>query len=76
MQVNQTVPFAVSVVAKVLAAPRNLLTVVNNRKDFNKQTGSGSHKFAVCVKPLHFDYNRVSVVCFGFSGFHHTDFCA
>lgn len=65
MQVNQTVPFAVSIVAKVLAPPHNLLTVINNRNDaiINQQSyGKGNYKFAVCVKPLHFEYNRVSII--------------
>ncbi|XP_018565860.1 uncharacterized protein LOC108906905 isoform X2 [Anoplophora glabripennis] len=50
---NRTVPAAVSVVARVRDHPANLLAVINN---FNESIPA--NRFAVCVKPLHFDYNR------------------
>ncbi|KAJ8974724.1 hypothetical protein NQ317_000390 [Molorchus minor] len=50
---NRTVPSAVSIVARVKDSPSNLLAVINN---YNETTPT--NKFAVCVKPLHFDYNR------------------
>lgn len=59
---NMTIPKAVSVVAKPKDLPSNVLSVINN---FNESTADKSTssstigKFAVCVKPLHFDYNKV-----------------
>jgi hypothetical protein len=55
---NQSVPASVSVVSKIKSSPTNLLTVINNYND----SGKPSNRFAVCIKPLHFDYNRVSGV--------------
>ncbi|KAJ8928169.1 hypothetical protein NQ314_019291 [Rhamnusium bicolor] len=52
---NKTVPSAVSIVARVKDPPANLLAVINN---YNESIPV--NKFGVCVKPLHFDYNRVS----------------
>ncbi|KAJ8923192.1 hypothetical protein NQ315_001746, partial [Exocentrus adspersus] len=49
---NRTVPAAVSVVARVRDPPGNLLAVINNYNE------SIPRRFGVCVKPLHFDYNR------------------
>ncbi|KAJ3625269.1 hypothetical protein MTP99_018827 [Tenebrio molitor] len=51
---NQSVPASVSVVSKIKSSPTNLLTVINNYND----SGKPSNRFAVCIKPLHFDYNR------------------
>lgn len=67
---NMTVPKAVSVVAKPKDLPSNVLSVINN---FNESTSDKSTspstigKFAVCVKPLHFDYNKVVTTLWKFS---------
>ncbi|KAL3272977.1 hypothetical protein HHI36_014434 [Cryptolaemus montrouzieri] len=50
---NQTVPQYVSVVTKKNSIPTNLLEITNQ---FNGTRSS--KKFAICVKPLHFNYNR------------------
>nr|XP_023024276.1 uncharacterized protein LOC111512394 [Leptinotarsa decemlineata] len=52
---NKTVPTAVSIVARVKDPPSNLLAVINN---YNETVTTPQNKFGVCVKPLHFDYNR------------------
>ncbi|XP_017785039.1 PREDICTED: uncharacterized protein LOC108568453 [Nicrophorus vespilloides] len=56
LQRNQSIPSAVSIVAKVKLAPANLLHVNNNFNESRPKVVE--QKFAVCVKPLHFDYNR------------------
>lgn len=50
---NQTMPRYVSVIARRGAAATNLLEVMNNY-NYTKPP----RRFAVCVKPLHFNYNR------------------
>ncbi|XP_056644663.1 beta-1,4-galactosyltransferase galt-1 [Diorhabda sublineata] len=66
---NKTVPAAVSVVARPRDPPINLLAVINNHNETssmpswingggNGATGPSQYKFGVCVKPLHFEYNR------------------
>lgn len=55
LQPNFSIPYAVSIVSRVRYPPSNLLVVVNNYNETKS-----NNKFAVCVKPLHFDYNRVS----------------
>ncbi|KAL1494409.1 hypothetical protein ABEB36_010012 [Hypothenemus hampei] len=58
LKANMSVPVAVSVVAKLNSAPSNMLSVINNF-DPNWQSNTNTiGKFAVCVKPLHFDYNK------------------
>ncbi|XP_012283915.1 beta-1,4-galactosyltransferase galt-1 isoform X2 [Orussus abietinus] len=52
---RERVPRAVSVVARLKAAPANRL-LVRNRPEFRPKT---RQPLAVCVKPLHYDYNRV-----------------
>ncbi|XP_074039816.1 beta-1,4-galactosyltransferase galt-1 isoform X2 [Leptinotarsa decemlineata] len=56
---NKTVPTAVSIVARVKDPPSNLLAVINN---YNETVTTPQNKFGVCVKPLHFDYNRAMQV--------------
>lgn len=56
LNVNQTAPTAISVVARLLYPPANLLAVVDNYNDTKP-----INKFAVCIKPLHYDYNRVGL---------------
>ncbi|XP_034941588.1 uncharacterized protein [Chelonus insularis] len=48
-------PEAVSVVAKLRTLPTNRIFIQNRPKD--RPTSRG--KLAICVKPLHYDYNRV-----------------
>ncbi|XP_072390060.1 uncharacterized protein [Diabrotica undecimpunctata] len=66
---NKTIPVAVSVVARIRDPPANLLAVINNHNETSGAVGMGStggggaglsspYKFGVCVKPLHFEYNR------------------
>uniref|UniRef100_A0A6P7FPK6 Glycosyltransferase family 92 protein n=2 Tax=Diabrotica virgifera virgifera TaxID=50390 RepID=A0A6P7FPK6_DIAVI len=65
---NKTIPVAVSVVARIRDPPANLLAVINNHNETSGAVGVGSsgggaglsspYKFGVCVKPLHFEYNR------------------
>ncbi|KAK9736396.1 Glycosyltransferase family 92 [Popillia japonica] len=50
---DQIVPTAVSVVAKVKQAPSNILSVINNYNETKPAS-----KMGVCVKALHFDYNK------------------
>ncbi|GJQ81775.1 hypothetical protein Trydic_g320 [Trypoxylus dichotomus] len=50
---DQIVPTAVSVVAKVRQTPSNILAVVNNLNETKPAS-----KMGVCVKALHFDYNK------------------
>ncbi|CAH0563496.1 unnamed protein product [Brassicogethes aeneus] len=52
---NQSAPYSVSIVFKVKDPPSNLLKVIDN---FNETLQRANSNFAVCVKPLHFDYNR------------------
>ncbi|XP_031355186.1 uncharacterized protein LOC116179532 [Photinus pyralis] len=52
LQANQTAPFAVSVVVRLLSPPANLLTVNDNYNDTK-----ATNKFGVCIKPLHYEYN-------------------
>ncbi|CAG9773807.1 unnamed protein product [Ceutorhynchus assimilis] len=54
LRTNMSIPTHVSVVAKLKEPPSNMLIVINN---FN-ETVKPIEKFAVCVKPLHFDYNK------------------
>lgn len=64
---NKTVPVAVSIVARLRDPPVNLLAVINNHNETSSQpswmngggnSGTVPYKFGVCVKPLHFEYNR------------------
>ena len=57
LQPNQTVPTAVSVVARLRTRPHNMLAVRNLDP---KAHSLDPNSLAVCVKPLHFSYNRVS----------------
>ncbi|XP_045478105.1 beta-1,4-galactosyltransferase galt-1 [Harmonia axyridis] len=50
---NQTAPNFVSVVVRKNSMPTNLLEVTDNYNETKTVK-----KFAVCVKPLHFSYNR------------------
>lgn len=50
-----SIPEAVSVVAKLRATPTNRILVLNRPEDRFKDR----EPLAVCVKPLHYDYNRV-----------------
>ncbi|ERL96193.1 hypothetical protein D910_01374 [Dendroctonus ponderosae] len=58
LRANLTVPVAVSVVAGLKDPPSNMLTVINNFNETAGKTSSTIGKFAVCVKPLHFNYNK------------------
>nr|CAH7759575.1 unnamed protein product [Callosobruchus chinensis] len=51
-----TIPSTVSVVAHPRDPPGNLLVVHNGNNETH--TPPPGYKFGVCVKPLHFDYNR------------------
>lgn len=54
---KKTVPSSVSIVAHPKDPPTNLMMVINN---FNDTSGTVvQNRFGICVKPLHFDYNRV-----------------
>lgn len=48
---------------KQLVPPSTQLLLNNNNNNFIPATNM---KFAVCIKPLHFDYNRVSEYIFLF----------
>ncbi|KAK3928508.1 Beta-1,4-galactosyltransferase galt-1 [Frankliniella fusca] len=54
---NQTVPQSVSVVARLRVRPHNMLAV----RQLERPAGAPAldpNSLAVCVKPLHFNYNR------------------
>lgn len=61
---NKTIPAAVSIVARTRDPPANLLAVINNHNETALGmasagvSGPAQYKFGVCVKPLHFEYNR------------------
>lgn len=69
---NKTIPAAVSIVARTRDPPANLLAVINNHNETALGmasagvSGPAQYKFGVCVKPLHFEYNRVSYTQFEF----------
>lgn len=52
---SDKVPETVSVVARLKAAPTNRILVQNRPENRSKD----KELLAVCVKPLHYDYNRV-----------------
>ncbi|XP_076170321.1 uncharacterized protein LOC143148178 isoform X2 [Ptiloglossa arizonensis] len=52
---NDKVPETVSVVARLKATPTNRILVQNRPESRSKE----KELLAVCVKPLHYDYNRV-----------------
>ncbi|KFB42425.1 AGAP010096-PA-like protein [Anopheles sinensis] len=55
------IPYAVSVVSKIRAAPGNVLMLRNtdNDPDFTNRTFSNiPNSIGVCVKPLHFNYDQ------------------
>lgn len=52
---SDSVPETVSVVARLKAAPTNRILVQNRPQNRSKD----KELLAVCVKPLHYDYNRV-----------------
>ncbi|XP_058790320.1 uncharacterized protein LOC131663739 isoform X2 [Phymastichus coffea] len=54
-QVSDRVPQSVSIVARLRTPPTNRLLVRNRPVDRPKER----RPLAVCVKPLHYDYNRV-----------------
>lgn len=56
---NQTVPQAVSVVARLRVRPHNMLVVRELDRPADMPPPD-PNSLAVCVKPLHFSYNRVS----------------
>ncbi|KAF7267066.1 uncharacterized protein LOC143202028 [Rhynchophorus ferrugineus] len=62
LRANLTVPTAVSVVAKLKDSPTNMLHVINNINESNWKSNTLNNppigRFGVCVKPLHFDYNK------------------
>lgn len=61
---NLTVPSSVSIVPRLRHPPSNLLWVHNPDKDpeiVNKTIPSEA--LAVCVKPLHYNYNKVKSIC-------------
>lgn len=61
--VGPEVPFAVSIVSKMFSPPGNILLVRNTDQDpdFVNQTITNiPNKIAICVKPIHFNYNQVS----------------
>ncbi|XP_030758762.1 beta-1,4-galactosyltransferase galt-1 [Sitophilus oryzae] len=62
LRANLSVPVAVSVVAKLKDPPTNMLNVINNLNESNWKAPSMNSapigRFGVCVKPLHFDYNK------------------
>ncbi|XP_060521454.1 beta-1,4-galactosyltransferase galt-1 [Cylas formicarius] len=57
---NLSVPLSVSIVARLKDPPSNMITVINNYNETWKSVGLDKRnwKFAVCVKPLHFNYNK------------------
>ena len=55
------VPETVSVVARLKASPTNRILVQNRPETRTKD----KELLAVCVKPLHYDYNRVSFTLLG-----------
>ncbi|XP_011503517.1 PREDICTED: uncharacterized protein LOC105366691 isoform X2 [Ceratosolen solmsi marchali] len=52
---TEQIPEAVSIVARLRASPTNRIVVQNRPVDRPKHRQS----LAVCIKPLHYDYNRV-----------------
>lgn len=52
---EERVPETVSVVARLKAPPTNRILVQNRPEGRAKE----KQLLAVCVKPLHYDYNRV-----------------
>ncbi|XP_066263033.1 beta-1,4-galactosyltransferase galt-1 [Euwallacea similis] len=58
LKLNMSVPTAVSVVARLKDVPTNVLNVINNFNESTLIKPSFIGKFGVCVKPLHFDYNK------------------
>ncbi|XP_022917015.1 uncharacterized protein [Onthophagus taurus] len=57
---DHQIPSAVSIVSRIWNSPSNLLTVMNNRNDTHRTgtTTNGGITLNVCVKPLHFEYNK------------------
>lgn len=60
---NMSIPTTVSVVARLKDSPANMLSVINNfNESIWKQSSIYNNaplgKFGVCVKPLHFEYNK------------------
>lgn len=58
------VPYSVSIVSKLKSPPGNILLLRNTDqdRDFNNRSVANiPNKIAVCVKPLHFDYDNVSL---------------
>ncbi|XP_066140075.1 beta-1,4-galactosyltransferase galt-1 [Euwallacea fornicatus] len=58
LKLNMSVPTAVSVVARLKDVPTNVLNVINNFNESTLMKPRFIGKFGVCVKPLHFDYNK------------------
>lgn len=59
------VPYAVSVISKIRSPPGNILLVRNTDEDVDlintTYINNIPDKIGVCVKPLHFDYDSVSL---------------
>lgn len=58
------VPYSVSIVSKLKSPPGNILLLRNTDQDpdfNNRSVANIPDKIAVCVKPLHFDYDNVSI---------------
>lgn len=58
------VPYSVSIVSKLKSPPGNILLLRNTDQDhdfMNRSVMNIPNKIAVCVKPLHFDYDNVSI---------------
>nr|XP_022916226.1 uncharacterized protein LOC111426103 [Onthophagus taurus]XP_022916228.1 uncharacterized protein LOC111426103 [Onthophagus taurus] len=58
---DHEIPSDVSVVSRIWNSPSNLLVVMNNRYDTHREAKSGV-TMNVCVKPLHFEYNKVIAI--------------
>jgi hypothetical protein len=60
---NAPVPQFVSIVSKIRAPPGNILVLRNTDHDpdyANRSITEVPNKIAICVKPLHFNYDQVS----------------
>lgn len=61
------VPYAVSIVSKLRQSPGNVLQVRNTDWDAdfsNRSVQEIPNKMGICVKPLHFEYDQVSLLNF------------
>lgn len=59
------IPYSVSIVSKIRTPPGNVLLLRNTDSDMdfvNRSVSKIPDKTAICVKPLHFNYDQVIII--------------